>query len=80
MTNESDVETCACCGRPTTSSHTHHVNERKADNYPDNLSPRDSRCHMRHHGNDTAAEAYSRNRHLPAAARAASPRPTDGPR
>lgn len=48
------TETCACCGRPTDRCETHHVNERRGDNHPDNLSPRDRRCHMTHHRNERA--------------------------
>lgn len=48
------TDTCACCGRPTDRVEEHHVNHRKADNHPDNLSPRARRCHMDHHDNQRA--------------------------
>lgn len=47
---------CACCGKPTSRTEVHHVNHRKADNHPDNLSPRDRRCHMVHHDNEGAVK------------------------
>ncbi len=50
------TEACACCGKPTDHSETHHVNHRKGDNHPDNLSPRDRGCHMDHHDNQRAAK------------------------
>jgi len=50
------VETCACCGKPTDRAETHHHNHRKGDNHPDNLTPRDRRCHMDHHDNQRAAK------------------------
>lgn len=79
MMNASETETCACCGKPTDAAHTHHVNHRKADNFPDNLSPRDRRCHMKHHENDRAAASYGRSRHLPARAKSTSSRPKGSP-
>lgn len=50
------TETCAHCGKPTDRCETHHVNHRKGDNHPDNLSPRDRACHMDHHRNERAAK------------------------
>lgn len=50
------TDACACCGAPTDHPETHHVNERRGDNHPDNLSPRDRRHHMHHHGNDRAVD------------------------
>ena len=50
------TDTCACCGKPTNHKEVHHVNERKGDNHPDNLSPRDRACHMAHHDNKRAAQ------------------------
>lgn len=73
------TDVCSCCGRPADVSHTHHVNEQRGDNHPDNLSTRDRRCHMEHHDNDRAADAYARNSHLPDPARGSSARPTGGP-
>jgi transposase len=50
------TDTCACCGKPTDAVEEHHVNHRKGDNHPDNLSVRDRRCHMEHHNNERAAK------------------------
>ena len=50
------TDTCAHCGKPTDRVEEHHVNHRKGDNHPDNLSPRDRRCHMHHHENERAAK------------------------
>jgi hypothetical protein len=51
-----DLKTCACCGKPAARCETHHVNHRKGDNHPDNLSPRARDCHMDHHRNQRAAK------------------------
>lgn len=56
---------CTCCGEPTDHAETHHRNERKADNQPDNLSTLDRRCHMDHHGNHAAIDDLTRQRYGP---------------
>jgi hypothetical protein len=66
-----DVDTCACCGKPTNRCETHHVNHRKGDNHPDNLSPRDRDCHMAHHRNERALDALEREEAMPEAVRVA---------
>lgn len=63
---------CACCGAPTDCPETHHRNERKGDNQPDNLSTLDRRHHMAHHGNDRAVDDLTEQRFGP-------PRPSAGP-
>lgn len=45
---------CKDCGEPTNRPETHHVDEQKGNNDPDNLSVRCRRCHMHHHGNNAA--------------------------
>lgn len=47
---------CKDCGQPTDTSHTHHVDEQRGNNDPDNLSERCPRCHMAHHDNDRATD------------------------
>lgn len=36
---------CAACGDPTDATETHHVDEQRGNNEPDNLSERCPRCH-----------------------------------
>lgn len=49
-----NVETCACCGKPTERAEVHHVDHRHDNDHPDNRSKRDRRCHMDHHRNQRA--------------------------
>jgi len=49
--------TCACCGRPTDATETHHVDQQRGNNDPDNLSERCRRCHHDHaHDNPRAVD------------------------
>jgi hypothetical protein len=36
---------CTCCGRPVEATETHHVDQQRGNNDPDNLTPRCRRCH-----------------------------------
>lgn len=56
---------CANCGGPCEQPETHHRNEQRGDNTPDNLSPVDRRCHMAHHENDRATDDRTREKYGP---------------
>ena len=57
---------CACCGRPAEDTETHHVDEQRGNNDPDNLSERCRRCHHRRaHENDRAVDGRSERRFGP---------------
>lgn len=56
---------CRICGRPAHKAETHHHNERKGDNGPDNLRPVDRRCHMHHHENEAAVDRLTEQRYGP---------------
>jgi hypothetical protein len=67
---------CACCGRPTDSAETHHVDEQRGNNHPDNLSPRCRRCHHgREHDNDRATDHETTRRFGPQTPRTGPPGP-----
>ena len=65
---------CAGCGLSLeTVLETHHVDEQRGNNDPDNLSPRCRRCHHnRTHDNPRRTDNYSTERYGP-------PRPTLSP-
>lgn len=56
---------CSFCGRPVDRPETHHHNQRKGDNQPDNLRPAHRSCHMEHHGNDRAVDDLAKQRFGP---------------
>lgn len=64
---------CTICGEPADAPETHHHNQQKGDNDPDNLRPVHRRCHMHLHENDRATDDRSTERYGP-------DRPTGGPR
>jgi len=51
----------------------HHVDEKRGNNDPDNLSPRCRRCHMSHHGNDAALDGRTARRFGPPTSRSTTP-------
>lgn len=59
------LEACACCGKPTTHPETHHHNQRRGDNHPDNLQPRDRRCHHTDHDNPRAVDHLTKHHYGP---------------
>ena len=60
--------TCANCGKPTEGTETHHHNEQKGDNHPDNLQERCRRCHHgRAHDNPRAVDHESARKYAPSA-------------
>lgn len=56
---------CAMCGGPCDHRETHHRNEQRGDNTPDNLSPVGRRCHMDHHDNRRATDGKTSRRYGP---------------
>jgi len=56
---------CSCCGLPTDEPETHHENEQRGDNDPDNLQEVHRRCHMKHHENDRAVDDHTEQRYGP---------------
>lgn len=56
---------CTICGEPADHTETHHHNQRRTDNDPDNLRSVDRRCHMHHHGNDRAVDDLTEQRFGP---------------
>jgi len=58
---------CNDCGRPVDHTETHHVDEKRGNNDPDNLSERCRRCHMSHHDNDVATDGLAGRRYGPPA-------------
>lgn len=67
-------DSCACCGKPTQSPETHHHNENRGDNHPDNLQTRDRRCHMNHHQNQEAVDHHTQRRYGPPSTGSPGPR------
>lgn len=63
---------CKDCGHPVDRTETHHVDEKRGNNDPDNLSDRCRRCHMAHHDNDAATDGLASRRFGP-------PTPNTGP-
>ena len=67
------AKACACCGDPADHTETHHVDEQRGNNNPDNLSPRCRRCHHgRAHDNKRAVDGRAKRRFGPN-------RPSTGP-
>ena len=66
------MSACKDCGRPVDHTETHHVDEQRGNNDPDNLSERCRRCHMTHHENGRAIDNRSSERFGPR-------RPATGP-
>lgn len=56
---------CTNCGGPCDAPETHHRNEQRGDNTPDNLSPVGRRCHMEHHDNERAVDDLAEQRYGP---------------
>jgi hypothetical protein len=70
---------CKDCGDPVDGTHTHHVDEQRGNNDPDNLSDRCPRCHMAHHDNDRATDHRSTGKYGPQTASVGAASPTTGP-
>lgn len=66
------MNTCKDCGEPVAHTETHHVDQQRGNNDPDNLSERCRRCHMAYHNNDRATDEYSTTKYGPRS-------PTTGP-
>lgn len=67
---------CSFCGLPADTPETHHHNEQKGDNDPDNLRPAHRRCHMSHHENDRAVDDLAEQRYGPRTPDGAAPGPS----
>lgn len=65
---------CTICGGPVERPDTHHHNEQRGDNHPDNLRDVHRRCHMHHHDNDRAVDGQSTRRYGPGGSVATGPR------
>jgi len=65
---------CANCGHPGPTQ-THHVDEQRGNNDPDNLSERCPRCHMAYHDNDRATDGQASRRYGPRSPATAPPGP-----
>lgn len=58
--------TCKSCGRPVEHTETHHVDQQRGNNDPDNLSERCRRCHHDGaHDNARAVDNRSERRYGP---------------
>jgi len=56
---------CADCGEPVGNAETHHVDQQRGNNDPDNRSPRCRQCHMAHHDNDRATDGDAKRTYAP---------------
>ena len=71
---------CRCCGEPVDHTEEHHVDERRNNNTPDNLTPRCRRCHHdRTHDNPRAVDQRSTERFGPKRPSGGPTRPSGGP-
>lgn len=73
--------TCTHCGDPDSRTETHHVDEQRGNNDPDNLSERCPRCHHgRAHDNRRRTDSLTSERYGPNGVGAVSPAsPSTGP-
>jgi len=61
-------DACTCCGEPADHTEEHHVDRKRGNNDPDNLTTRCRRCHHDGtHDNTAAVENYTERRYGPPA-------------
>ena len=74
------MSVCARCGEPVGHTETHHVDEQRGNNDPDNLSERCRWCHHDGaHDNARAVDARSTERFGPKRPSGGPTRPSRGP-